>query len=137
MATHAEIRRIAMALPGTEENLERFAFSVWNKGKLKGYAWSWAERVHPRKPRVVNKSVLAVRVASLADKEILLSLDQEKFFTEPHYDGFPAVLVRLAAVSAAEMRPPLRDAWRTMVPKELLESQASRTKPRRQRRISR
>ena len=130
MATHAEIRRIAMALPGTEENRERFGFSVLNKGKWKGYAWSWAERVHPRKPRVINKSVLAVRVASLADKKILLSLDREKFFTEPHYDGFPAVLVRLAAVSAAEMRPLLKDAWRTIAPKEVAEAQP----PRRQRR---
>ncbi len=34
-------------------------------------------------------------VANLAKKEPMLSLDQQKFFTEPHYNGFPAVLVRL------------------------------------------
>jgi hypothetical protein len=132
MATHAEIRRIAMALPGTDENRERFGFSVLNKGKWKGYAWSWAERVHPKKPRVINKSVLAVRVTSLADKEVLLSMDTEKFFTEPHYDGFPAILVRLSAVSAAEMRPLLKDAWRTVAPKEPHEAKpAARRKRRR------
>ena len=44
-----------------------------------------------------------LRVASLDDKDILLSMDTAKFFTEPHYNGFPAVLVRLPAVSADEL----------------------------------
>ena len=35
-----------------------------------------------------NPEVLAVRVASLAEKEELLAADPEKFFTEPHYNGF-------------------------------------------------
>jgi hypothetical protein len=39
--------------------------------------------------------VFAVRVASLAEEEGLLAADPEKFFTEPRYDGLPAVLVRL------------------------------------------
>ena len=29
---------------------------------------------------------------------MLIASDPEKFFTEPHYNGFPAVLVRLAAI---------------------------------------
>ena len=130
MATHAEIRRIARALPGTVEGRD-LAFEVRNKaGKLRGYAWSWKERVHPKKPRVPNLGVLAVRVASLADKEVLLSLDQEKFFTEPHYEGFPAVLVRLAAVSAAELRPLLKDAWTTVAPQETPQARPARRRRR-------
>jgi hypothetical protein len=118
VATQADVRRIALALPGTVEAKGRFAFEVLNKGKLKGYAWVWMERVEPKKPRVPNPGVLAVRVANLVDKDLLISAERSKFFTEPHYNGFPAVLVRLAAVKVAELRPLLTDAWRCQVPKE-------------------
>jgi hypothetical protein len=49
-----------------------------------------------------------------------LLLDPVKFFTEPHYNGFPAVLVRLAAVTARELRPLITEAWRCQAPKDLL-----------------
>ncbi len=118
MATQADVRRIALSLPGTEEKPGHFAFEVRNKGKLKGYAWVWMERVIPKKPRVPNPKVLAVRVANLDDKDFLLSLNAGKFFTEPHYNGFPAVLVRLPAVTVRELRPLLTEAWRCQAPKE-------------------
>lgn len=116
MATQADVRRIALSLPGTEEKPGHFAFEVPNKGKLKGYAWVWMERVTPKKPRVPNPKVLAIRVANLDDKEFLLSLDAGKFFTEPHYNGFPAVLVRLPAITVRELRPLLTEAWRCQAP---------------------
>ena len=116
MATQADVRRIALSFPETEEAQGRFAFSVMSKGKAKGFAWVWMERVIPKKPRVANPAVLAVRVANLTDKDLLISREPAKFFTEPHYNGFPAVLVRLAEVSATELRPLLEDAWRCMVP---------------------
>ena len=119
MATRADVRRIALSLPETEEAPNHFAFSVRNKGKLKGFVWVWMERVTPKKPRVPQPKVIAVRVANLDDKEVLLSLDSEKFFTEPHYNGFPAILVRLAAVSARELRPLITEAWRCQAPKGL------------------
>lgn len=110
VATQVDVRRIALSLPEAEEVPGRFAFSVRSKGKLKGFAWVWMERVAPKKPRVANPAVLAVRVANLVDKDVLISADSRKFFTEPHYDGFPAVLVRLAAVSVAELRELLAEA---------------------------
>jgi hypothetical protein len=112
MATQADVRRIALALPGVRESREHFAFSVEVKGKDKGFVWSWKERVHPKKPRVARDDVVAVRVAGEADKQALLAGDPEKFFTEPHYDGYPAVLVRLPAVTARELRPLLAEAHR-------------------------
>jgi hypothetical protein len=119
MATQADVRRIALSLPETEETENRFAFSVRNKGKLKGFVWVWMERVTPGKARVPNPSVVAVRVASLDDKEFLLSLDSEVFFTEPHYNGVPAVLLRLPAVTARELKPIITEAWRCQAPKNL------------------
>jgi hypothetical protein len=117
MATQADVRRIALSLPETEEAPNHFAFSVRNKGKLKGFVWVWMERVDPKKARVPQPKVIAVRVASLEDKDILLALDPKKFFTEPHYNGFPAVLVRLPAVSARELKPLITEAWRCQAPK--------------------
>ena len=120
MATQADVRRVALSLPAVEEASERFAFSVPNKGKLKGFVWVWMERVVPKKPRVPNPGVIAVRVANEGQKSALLSADGRKFFTEPHYDGFPAVLVRLDAVSFKDLKVLIAEAWRCQAPAELV-----------------
>ena len=116
MATQADVRRIAMALPAVEEAQDRFAFAVMNKGKAKGFVWVWQERVTPKKPRIPNHSVIAVRVANLGQKDLLLSAEPGKFFTEPHYNGFPAVLVRLDAVTASDLKILIEEAWRCQAP---------------------
>lgn len=56
----------------------------------------------------------------LDEKEALLTSDAEKYFTVAHYDGYPAVLVRIAAVGKREMRELLAEAWRIRAPKRLL-----------------
>ena len=48
-ATQDDVRRMAPSLPETEEAEDRFAFSVRNKGKLKGFVWVWQEHVEPKK----------------------------------------------------------------------------------------
>ena len=119
MATQTDVRRIALSLPAVEEAGAGFAFSVPSKGKLKGFVWVWMERVKPKKPRVPNPGVIAVRVANEGQKNALLSADGEKFFTEPHYDGFPAVLVRLDAVTVKDLKVLIGEAWRCQAPAEL------------------
>jgi hypothetical protein len=80
--------------------------------------------VHPKKARVESREVIAIRVRDEAEKAMLLAGDPESFFTEPHYNGYPAVLVRLRAVTAAQLRPLIFGAWRCQAPRELLESVA-------------
>jgi hypothetical protein len=126
MATQEDVRRVALSLPQTSESEDHFGFGVLSKGKLRGLAWAWNERIEPKKPRVPNPEVLAVRVASLAEKEELLAADPEKFFTEPHYNGFPAVLVRLPAIDAAELAELITDAWRCQAPRALAAKLGSR-----------
>ena len=128
MATQADVRRIALTFPGAKEVHGRFAFEVMNKGKLKGFVWVWMERVTPKKPRVANPGVIAVRVASLTDKDLILAAEPTKYFTEPHYNGFPAVLVRLDAVTVADLKPLIADAWRCIAPRETESAQKSRRK---------
>ena len=119
MATQDDVRRIALSLPQTSEGEDHFGFGVLNKGKVKAFAWAWNERVHPGEPRVANPEVLVVRVAGQAAKEELLAADPAKFFTEPHYNGFPAVLVRLPAIDPDELAELITDAWRCQAPRAL------------------
>jgi hypothetical protein len=118
MASQEDVRKIAMSLPGTAEGEDRFAFSVEVKGKHKGYLWTWAERVHPKKPKVINHGVIAVVVPSQTMKDILLDSDPNVYFTEPHYNGFLAVLVRLEAISVEELQPLIVEAWKCKAPTE-------------------
>jgi hypothetical protein len=121
MADQDDVRRIALSLPEASEGADHFAFSVANKGKQKGFAWVWLERVHPTRARVPQPEVLAVRVADDSEKQALLASDPEKFFTEPHYNGFPAVLVRLAKIPVDELEELLVDAWRCQAPRSLVD----------------
>jgi hypothetical protein len=115
MATRDDVRRIALSLPAASE-AGGFSFVVAGNS----FAWPWMERVHPKRPRVANPDVLAVRVANELEKQSLLGLDREIFFTEPHYDGYPAVLVRLPAIDVGLLETVLTDAWRSRAPRRLL-----------------
>jgi hypothetical protein len=119
MATQSDVRRVSLSLPGAEPVPGRFAFGVQRRGKLKAFVWVWMERVTPKKPRVPNHRVIAARVPDLAEKDRLLAADPVKFFTEPHYQGFPAVLVRLGAVSVSDLKTLLTAAWRSQAPVDL------------------
>jgi hypothetical protein len=122
MADQDDVRRIALALPQTSEAEDRFAFSVANKGQAKGLVWAWNERVDPKKPRVPRSDVVAIRVPDRLEKEALLASDREAFFTEPHYNGFPAVLVRLPRIGLVELEELIIDAWRSQAPRALVEA---------------
>lgn len=121
MADQSDVRRVALSLPETTENDDRFAFSVLNRGKRKGFAWVWMERVDPKRARVPNPAVIAIRVADQSEKEMLLGSDPRTFFTEPHYNGYPAVLVRLAAIDSDELKELITDAWRCQAPRALVD----------------
>jgi hypothetical protein len=120
VADQDDVRRIALSLPDTTEGQDRFGFSVRHGAKEKGFVWAWNERVEPKKPRVPRADVIAIRVRNSGEKEILLASDEEKFFTEAHYNGFPAVLVRLPAIEVDELEELITDAWRCQAPARLV-----------------
>jgi hypothetical protein len=123
VADQADVRRIALSLPETSEGRSesgQVGFSVPNKGKAKGFAWTWMERLEPKKARVPNPEVIALRVADQEEKELLLAADPAKFFTEPHYNGYPAILVRLPAIEVDELEGLIVEAWRCQAPKLLV-----------------
>jgi len=66
--------------------------------------------------------VLMFRVADLGVKELLLADDRGVFFTTPHFDGYPAVLMRipdLARIDRDELRDMVVEAWLTRAQKRV------------------
>ena len=120
VATQQDVRRIVAALPDTVVATDRFAVSVRAGAKEKGLAWVWLERVDPKRGRVPNPEVLAIRVTDEGEKWALVAADPAIYFTEDHYNGYPAVLVRLPAIGVDELAELLVDAWRIQAPRRLV-----------------
>jgi hypothetical protein len=108
MATEDDVRRIALALPETTEKpwFGSPGFRVKDKGFLR--------------IRSEAEGGLVVFVGDLGEKEALLESDPEVFFTTPHYDGYPTVLVHLDAVELDELTELITESWRIKAPKRVL-----------------
>ena len=115
MPSQDDVRRIALGLPEATEDANFFRFLVDGKA----FAWTWMERVDPKRPRLPNPDVLSVRLADESDKEVLIDMDPDVFFTEPHYDGYPAIQVRLLVIDRDLLAKLLADAWRSRAPRRL------------------
>lgn len=74
-----------------------------------------------------DPDALVLRVIDMGEREALLQGNPEAFFSTPHYDGYPYVLVRLEKVDPEELAELLEEAWRIRAPKRLIaEYDASR-----------
>jgi hypothetical protein len=98
MATEADVRELALALPDATEKPSYGTPGFRVKDRL--FA------------RVREEGVLAIWVGSLEEKDFLIEGDPEKFFTTPHYDGYSMVLVRLDAVDREELAELLSESAR-------------------------
>jgi hypothetical protein len=105
MATIDDLRRIALALPDAVED-EGPSFSVNGRA----FTWPWRERVDPKKARVPRPDRPVLPVESLEVKALLVDNEPDAFFTEPHYNGYKAVIVRLDAISVDRLEEALADA---------------------------
>ena len=61
-----------------------------------------------------------VLMCSLEEKEQLLESGEPAYFTTPHYDGWPSVLIRFEQVDAGEFRALLTASWREAAPKKVV-----------------
>ena len=109
MVTEDDVRRVALSLPATIEKTSYGTPGFRVKDKL--FARIREEDDVP---------VLVVWVADEGEKQGLVSSEPEKFFTTPHYDGHPIVLVRFDGVDIEELRELLTDSWRLRAPKKVL-----------------
>ncbi len=108
MADRDDLRRIVSGLPGATYDEESSRCMV--EGSQ--FGWTWRERVHPKKTKVPRPDVLVVRVDGEEDKQALLAAHPDTVFTEPHYDGYPMVLVRLPEVGVEQLGELLTDSYR-------------------------
>lgn len=67
-----------------------------------------------------DPDALVLRVSDLGEREALLQGQPGAFFSTPHYDGHPYVLVRLEAVDPQELAELVEEAWRTRAPKRVV-----------------
>ena len=63
--------------------------------------------------------ILGARVADVGVKEALLADQPDVYFTTPHFDGYPAVLVRLNRITVADLEELVVEAWLDRAPKRL------------------
>jgi hypothetical protein len=120
MAGWEDVRRIARALPGTSERASRGLLQWRVRDRL--FAWERPLRradVDALGDRVREAPVLGVRVEDLGVKEALLEDDPSVFFTTPHFDGYPAVLVWLDRVGPEALEEVVVAAWVARAPRGL------------------
>jgi hypothetical protein len=107
MVTEDDVRRVALSLPATTEKPSYGMPGFRVKDKL-------FARVRE------EGDVLVVWVADEGEKQGLVEAEPAKFFTTPHYDGHPIVLVRFAGVDVEELRELVTESWRLRAPKKVL-----------------
>ena len=72
--------------------------------------------------RAPKGPILGARVEHLVAKEALLANDQGTFFTTPHFDGYPAILVRLDRISPEDLDEVIVEAWLARAPTRLVKA---------------
>ena len=125
MATLDDVRAIALSLPDTDEVVDghrggaawrtRNGVFVWERtagkvdlAQLAALGRSWPDSI-----------VVGVRTDGLDGRQALLETFPDAFFTIPHFDGYPAVLVRLDEIELDLLREIVTDAWLLRAPKRL------------------
>ena len=106
--TIERIREIALELPGAFEQASFEGRPSW-RTKPRMFAWFRGD-----------PDALVLWVDSVEDKDALIASDPTKFFTTPHYDGHPMVLVQIDEVDEQEVTELLTDSWRLRAPRTLV-----------------
>lgn len=120
VATWEDVRRIALSLPETHEDLRRGLMFWVVREKL--FVWERPLRQSDLKAlgdAAPDGPILGARVEHLVAKDALIADDPDVFFTTPHFEGYPAVLVRLEKIAEDELRELIVEAWLARAPKRL------------------
>jgi len=120
MATWDDVASIALGLPDTTEELA-WGTRHW-KVRGKGFVWERPLRKSDLKALgddAPDGPILGARVEHLVAKEALLADPSGVFFTTPHFDGYPAVLVLLDEIDGDGLDEVIVEAWLARAPKRL------------------
>jgi hypothetical protein len=120
VANFEDVRRIALALPETSERVSRELRQWRVKDKL--FVWERPLRradLEALGDDAPDGPILGARVEHLGAKEALLADDTGVCFTTPHFEGYPAILVRLERIGVEDLNEVIVEAWLARAPKRL------------------
>ena len=122
MATWDDVASIVGELQLTEERSPH----EWRVGK-KLIAWERPLRKSDREALAAEGTeppegdILGVRVSDEGVKFALVADEPGVYFTTPHFDGYPAVLVRLTEIAPGDLEELITEAWLTQAPRKLVQ----------------
>jgi hypothetical protein len=131
--TLGDVARIASDLPEVTQG-ERHGNRTWS---VVGKAFAWERPFSKADIRRFGEEpapdgpILAVRVDDLVEKEAVLAAEPKAFFTIPHFDGYPAILIQLTKVSRPALREALIDGWLACAPPKVANDFITRWRGRR------
>ena len=117
MATFEDVQRIALALPETSEAISR-GLRQW-RVKDKNFVWERPLRrsdLEALGDAAPDGPILGVRTEHLVAKEAILADPSGVYFTTPHFDGYPAVLVKLDEIGLDDLQELVVEAWLARAP---------------------
>ena len=120
MATWEDVRALALALPQTTEHVSR-GLASW-RVRDKGFVWERPLRradLEALGAAAPDGPILGASVEHLGAKEALIAAEPDRFFTTPHFDGYPAVLVRLDRIGRDDLEEVVVEAWLARAPKRM------------------
>ena len=120
MATWADVRRLALALPATTEGTS-WGSPAW-KVRDRTFVWERPLRradLEHLGDAAPDGPLLGAAVADEGVKRALVADDPAVYLTTPHFDGYAAVLVRLDAIGVDELAEVVTDAWLAKAPRRL------------------
>jgi hypothetical protein len=117
VASWEDVRRIALGLPETSERCSRGRPQWRVREKL--FVWDRPLRrseVDALAEAAPDGPILGARVEHLGAKEALLADATGVYFTTPHFDGYPAILVLLERIPIEELEELITEAWLARAP---------------------
>jgi hypothetical protein len=123
MATWDDVERIALGMPETSERVSRDLRQWVVKDKF--FVWERPLRKSDYKAlgdAAPDGPILGARVEHEGAKQALLANDQGVFFTTPHFDGYPIILVQLEKIGVEDLDEVIVEAWLARAPKRLVKA---------------
>jgi hypothetical protein len=121
MSTWEDVRRIALDLPLVEERDIDDGLLQW-RVKDKGFVWERPLRqgdIQALGPDAPDGPILGVRTPDLVVKEALLAENPKVYFTTPHFNGYPALLVQLDKIKLRDLEELVVEAWLSRAPRRV------------------
>jgi hypothetical protein len=132
-ATIEDVHELAAAMPHVTVERGGAGNPVYQVGR-KSFVFFRTRRPDAIDPATGERydDVIVIWVPGEAAKQALIQDDNSPFFTTPHFDGHPSVLVRasrLSELSRAELAEVIEDAWLSQASKRRRDAWLDRPRP--------